>query len=222
MRRQYVVLTAVFLTMLTYNLTSEHRIAKTSAQIMQLEGQRARAEDVTSQFNQISQTLAAHKAKAEVVGEIDSRINVAAVLAEISHVVGDRVILSRVDFVSEPVAQTEEEGSNSGSAVRAAGKSNKKAGRFPLGDTRFRIVLAGVAVRSGDVAALVCDLDESRYFQKVDMSFSRPGQIDISPKTADQATGRQVNLAEAKTKTTFQVTTFEIVCYLANYEEIDN
>lgn len=220
MRRQYAVLTVVFLTMMTYNLTAEHRIARASAQMARLEDQRVEAEEVLREFNRISRVLGAHKAKAEAIRRIDSRIDLAAVLAEISHIVEERVILSRVEFIAEPVARTDtKKTGGSGSAVRAASKTTDASKTVPWGDARFRIVLAGAAVESGDVTTLVCKLDESAYFKKVNLSWSRPGRISISP-----AAGKPMPNATNRTaaREMLQVSDFEITCYLANYEEIGN
>lgn len=214
LRRQYVALTVIFLAMLTYNLTSEYRVAKAGAEIMQFEDQRVEAEEVMRQFNQISRALGEHKAKAEVIEQIDSRIDLGAVLAEISHLINDRVVLSRVDFISEPIARTDKKQSGGGSTVRAVSRSDNAAGQALLGDVRFRIVLAGVAVESGDTTALFSRLEESPYFTRVSMSFSRPGTINVSPGPTGQT--------PARARETLGVTAFEMTCYLANYEEISN
>lgn len=220
-RRQYVALSVVFLTMLSYNLTSEHRISRASAKIARLEDRRIEAQEVMAEFNQISRALGQQRAKADIIRRIDSRINVGAVLAEISHMTGEQVILNRVEFLSEPVAQAAPQSSdNSGSTIRAVARSNKSAQEVPLGDVRFRIVLAGAATDPADAAALVRKLDESAYFTRVSPSFSQPGKLSIAPKGPEvPVQGGVVPLAAGKD--TFQVTEFEIMCYLANYEEVD-
>ncbi|MBN1359922.1 MAG: hypothetical protein JW993_04990 [Sedimentisphaerales bacterium] len=218
MRRQYVALTVVFLTMLTYNLTAEHRIARASARIAQLEHRRVDAEEVMREFNRISRVLGEHKAKADAIRQTDSRIDPAAVLAELSYIVTDRVILSRVEFISEPVAPVDrKKPAASGSAVRAAGKPSTAGTQVPLGDVRFRIVLAGVAAKSEDVGTLVGRLGESPYFKKVVPSFSRTAKINVPLNDRREPTVGQTGQA----KETFQVSEFEITCYLANYEEVN-
>ena len=124
MRRQYVALTVVFLAMLSYNLTSEHRIATANARVSRVAEEQVQAEVVMAEFKQISQTLSQQKARAEVVQRADSRIDADAVLAEISHVINDHVILNRLEFISEPVEPADKKKSqNGGSAVRAANRA---------------------------------------------------------------------------------------------------
>ncbi len=220
-RRQYIALTTVFLTMLTYNLTSEHRIAKANVALSQLQGQRIQADDVMREFNRISRELGGYQAKADAIRQIDSRINLGAALAEMSHVIGDRVILSGAEFVSEAFLQEgKKTQKGSGSAVRSAEKSGNMAEAAPQGDVRFRIVLTGVALDPGDVGDLVCRLDESLYFRHVTPSFSRNGKISVPTSVTEGPEEYGTGQVSTKVEETFQVSRFEIVCYLANYEEI--
>ena len=221
-RRQYIALTTVFLTMLTYNLTSEHRIGKANAALSQLQGRRIQANDVMREFNRVSRELGGHQAKANTIRRIDSRINLGAALAEISHVMGDRVILTRVEFISEAFPPDDKKGQKgSGSAVRSAQKSGQTGEAASLGDVRFRIALAGVALDSGDVGDLVCRLDESPYFRQVYPSFSRNSRISVPTNVTEGPQGQDTGQARTDVKETFPISEFEIGCYLANYEEID-
>jgi hypothetical protein len=221
MRRQYVALTVIFLTMLTYNLTAEHRIAKASAAVSRLEDQRIRAEHVMLEFNRISKELGEHQTEANALKRIDSRVNLGAVLAEISHVIGDRVILSRVEFVSEALSEEDKKAqSKGGSTVRTVGKSSSTAKQIPLGNVRFRIVLAGVAIDPADVGELVCRLDDSPYFRRVYPSYSRNGKVSVSMKEGKEPEGRETGQISTDARETLQISEFEITCYLANYEEI--
>lgn len=223
MHRQYVVLTVVFLSMLTYNLFSEHRISRASAKVSLADSQRVEAEAVMAQFNQISQTLSRQKTKADVIQQVDSRLDADAVLAEISHVISDRIILKQLEFISEPVAQTSKKTSkSSGSAVRAAGKSSKAGQDAPLGDVRFRVVLVGVAVDPEDVSTLLVRLDGSPYFKEVKPSFSKPGTLTVRSRTAKDLGVRAGGSAADQAGGAYQVTDFEITCYLANFKEVAN
>ena len=220
--RQYVVLTVVFLAMLTYNLTSEHRIATASARMSYLDEQRVAAESVMAEFNQISTMLGQQKARADVIQQVDSRIDVAAVLAEISHIINDHVILNRVEFASDPVPTTSKKSSKNsgGSSVRVAGRSNKATADTPVGDVRFQVVLAGVAADPADVSTLLGKLEESPYFQMVTPSFSKPGRLSIAAGAAEGSQPNGMPVAAGRSGEMFQVQDFEISCYLANFEEI--
>jgi hypothetical protein len=176
---------------------------------------------MSREFNRISREVGRHQAKANTIGRIDSRINLGATLAEISHIIGNRVILTRVEFNSEAFPRPDKKTQKGGTAaVRSAEKPGNATDAASLGDMRFRIVLAGVAINPGDVGDLVCRLDESPYFQRVLPSFSRNGRILVPTNLTTGPGGLDLDPDTTKTKETFQVSEFEIVCYLANYEEV--
>jgi len=62
-------------------------------------------------------------------------------------------------------------------------------------------VISGVAAGAGDIAELIGKLEESPYFCLVSPSFSQNRKMKVG-------TGEN-----------FQVSEFEISCYLANYRE---
>ncbi len=217
MRRQYVALAVTFLVMMTFNLTAAHRARTGAAELAHFEGQRMRAEGIVHEFSVVAKELNELKVKADLMERMDSKIDVAAVLAEMSCLIAEPVVLSRVEFIAEPFSRPP--GEEKGSAVRTAGTTGASEARLPLGRTGFRIILAGVAAHPSHVADLVCRLDESSYFQRVYPSFSRTTRIQIAGATAGRP---QADAATRKDSAALEVTEFEITCRLANYEEIDN
>ena len=86
------------------------------------------------------------------------------------------------------------------------------SGKLP-GDVRFKVEISGIAADAGDVAELICKLEDSPYFCQVYPSFSRNSRIKAgtvpwlgsdSSYTADDS---------------YQISEFEIGCYLANYRQ---
>ncbi len=214
MRRQYVALTIVFLGMMAYNLTSAHRISRATAEVAKLESRRVQAEKATERYGAITRELSQYQAKADLLDKVDSRIDPAALVAEISHLIGGNIVLNRVEFLSEPVQGNEAASKSTSTAVRAVNPPATAAGAAKLGDVKFRIILAGIAAGSDDVGALVCRLEESSYFRQAHFSFSRNNTIRVAP--AAGADGGSPDGA----KQALQVSEFEITCYLANFEEI--
>lgn len=217
MRRQYAILIAFFLAMVTYNTIAAHRISRANAALEKLEDRRDWAESVLRQYSTISKQLDARQAEVASIQQVDARIDVSAVLAEISHVICERVVLSRVEFLSEPLASGENGTDRSGSAVRPAGASRASAKPVSLGNVRFRVVLTGIAASSADVGTLVCRLDDSSYFRQVHPLF-RENTIQVAAPASSAASEKTTSRNPTRS---ISVTEFEIVCYLANYEEID-
>jgi hypothetical protein len=217
-RKQYVALVAVFLVMMAFNLTATHRAARVAAEVARHESGRARAEAVVHEFSAVVKELNQMGAKAKLVRQVDLRIDVAGVLAEISHIVDESVVLSKVELVAEPFSQPEDKSRTTNAPVRAAAKTGEGERALPLGDSRLRVVLAGVAAHPANVADLVCRLEESSFFQQVRPSFYSKTKIQVG---ASRGAPRQADAAGTNAAESLDVTAFEITCYLANYEPIE-
>lgn len=219
MRRQYAILIIFFLAMVTYNTVVTGRISRASAELARLEDRRYWAEGILHEYDAVSKRLESRQAKVASVQQVDARIDVAAVLAEISYIIGDPVVLSRLEFVSEPFPSSETAGDRAKSGVRSAGASRNVDKTASLGPGRFRVALAGITVDSGEVGALADRLDKSPYFQQVNPLF-RDNTIQVSALTS-QGPPETDATAKRKEARSVSVTEFEITCYLANYEERD-
>lgn len=217
-RRQYIALAAVFFLMMTFNLTATHRASRAAAEVAHFEDQRMRAEAVVHEFNRITKELNQLKARSGLVEQIDLGIDLGAVLAEISYLVGDPIVLSKVELVAEPLAPAQDKGKTRGSAVRVAGKAAEAQPQILLGKARLRIVLAGVAARPADVPDLVYRLENSSYFQQIRLlSYGKAAvQKGAGPIGSSPGTPPSEKIAAAP-----DVTAFEITCYLANFQESD-
>jgi len=219
--RQYVVLAIAFIAMISYNVTSTHRISRASAELTRLEQRRAEAESAFHEFNAVTGDLNKVREKADLIERVDSKINVAAVLAEMSHILGETVVLSRVEFVAEPFSDDEKGAGTGGTGVRRAGTSGVSRETL-VGSVCFRIVLSGVAVSPADVAALVRRLDDSSYFHRVYASFWRNGKVQVSGRSVPASPKPQTTAVSAGQPESLEVTEFEVVCYLANHKETES
>jgi len=220
MRRQYAALALIFVAMMIYNLATTHTTSKATAELLRIQDQRLEAESALHEFNIITKELNTEKTKADLIDQIDSKIDVAAALAELSHVVGESVVLHQVEFIAEPLPGGKQDAKSQNAGIRSAGNPNGREKRLPLGGTRFKILLIGIAAGPADVAELVCRLGDSTYFRQVYPSYSRPKKVrvpagKVNPGAKDQTAGAP----GAKTET-IEASEFEITCYLANYEEM--
>ena len=129
-RRQYVALVAVFLGMMTFNVTEIHRAGRAAAQAASLENQRVGAEAVVHEFGVLTKELNELKTSANLVEQMDSRVDVAALLAEMSHTIGDSVVLRKLEILAEPFGRAGGEGTDQG-LRRAAGRPGRRCGKGP-------------------------------------------------------------------------------------------
>jgi hypothetical protein len=214
-RKQYIALVAVFLMMMSFNLTALHRAGRVAADVSRYEERRTQAEAIVDEFKLVTRELNQMKAKADLVHRIDTRIDVAPILAEISHIVDESVVLSKIECVAEPLVPPDDASRAKGPAARAA-KTEGSQRELPLVASTLRIVLAGVAVQPSQIADLVCKLDESAYFQNVRPSFYGRTKIQVG---APLATSSKGDKPKADSLGMLDATAFEITCTLANYEE---
>jgi len=224
-RTQYVALGGMFVVMMVWNLISIRSLSKATAELVQMAPKQSQAQSVSREFKKLQSKLADLQKRTRLTEQIESKIDVASVLAEMSFLLDDKIVLSKVEFTAQKFSATSQRESASSSVVRVAsdGFGGKQAP--PLGSVRFQIVINGVASDPSDVAELICRLEDSPYFCLVRPSFSRYKTINSgggstvnSDIKAAKISGPMKADAEPTVKK-YQVSEFEISCYLANYRQ---
>jgi hypothetical protein len=190
--------------------------------------QQAQAKMVSAEYAGIEDEMSVLRKKAEFIEELDSKIDVASVIAEISFLIDERVVLRKLEFVAEKFINEKESKKSPGAGtvvkVVQSDRSNKK--ELPLGSVRFKVLMSGIAADTNDVAALMCKLEDSPYFCQVVLSYSRGndeigiGNTSSSRTVTNVEQGLENNgnlVRDAGVQGKIQVNEFEINCYLANY-----
>lgn len=222
-RTQCFVLGGIFLVMMVWSCIATHSISRAKAESAQLSTRQTEAKSMSAKLEELKSELRGLQKKTEFMKEIDSKIDVGSVLAEISSLIDKRIILSKVEFVAERFVdkQKTKSSQNAGTVVRTARTEFSEKRELPLGDVRFKVLISGVAADASDVAALICKLEDSPYFRHVVPSFSRNAELEAkSTPSAQSKTSlgqRDETIREDGGK--IQVSEFEISCYLANYHE---
>jgi hypothetical protein len=201
-RTQYIGICFLALIMVVWNFTATHSVSTAEADLSEMKVEKESVEMVFSRADQIKQKLVEMKQKALVLEHVDSKIRVADILAEISFLLNEKIVLSRLDIDSETFANNAED-QNHSSGVRVVNPKQKNKNSVHYGDVKFKIVLRGVATNANVVAEFVCRLEDSPYFFNVIPSFSRTKEL----KTMRSHDTEKKEISE-----------FEISCYLANYQ----
>ncbi len=204
-RTQYIALGAIFVAMMLCNLVATVSISRATKELAQEQLKAASAQDISEEFILVKNAVTELEKKAEILERINSKIDVASVLGELSFLIDKKIVLSKVELVAEKLGDRPAQQPGSGSVIKAVGPNFVAKEKAPLGDVRFRVVLNGVAADASEVAELTCRLEESAYFRHVYPSFSRSVMI----RTESNAAGEPL-----------QVTEFEISCHLANYQQV--
>ncbi len=224
-RTQYMALGGIFLVMAVWSLATSHSISKARAEFGNMAPMREKAESVSADLVVLEgQFRSLHKRFASME-EIDSRIDVASVLAEMSFLIEKEIVLRKVEFIAEKFQDEEKEkaSARTGAVVRAVRVKNHQKQQLHLGNVRFKVVIAGVAANASDVANLILKLEESPYFFQIVPSFSKSTKLEVegepSPEAATDAVGRTLETRSELSDAgkSLQATEFEINCYLANY-----
>jgi Tfp pilus assembly protein PilN len=222
-RTQYVALGGLFLLVVAWSLVSARTVSKATADLAHMASGQSQAQEVFREFTEVKSKLEKLQEKVRVIEGIDSQIDVASTLAEISYLIDEKVVLSKVDFSAERFAEDSKRPPTSGSVVRVAG-ATPGAAQLPVGKVRFKVVINGIASDPSDVAELICRLENSPYFCLVYPSFSRNKTIDAfggsgtnreMQRAGTPSQAQAAGLAPKK----YQVSEFEISCYLANYRQ---
>ena len=206
--------------MVVWNFIGAHSISKARAQFAQMSTKQAEAEGLSVKLSELKSELRGLQKKVESIEEIDSKIEVASVLAEMSFLIDERIVLNKVVFDAEKIEDERRSGTSprAGTVVRAVRTKLSEKRKLPLGDVRFRVVIDGVAADAIDVASLICKLEDSPYFFDVVPSFSRTAKINVTSNPSLRSRTKNVNSGR-ESGGKIQVSEFEISCYLANYLE---
>ncbi|MBN2182417.1 MAG: PilN domain-containing protein [Sedimentisphaerales bacterium] len=226
-RTQYFILGGIFAVMIVWNFVASYSVSKAKAQILEMATRQTQAENVSNKLNELKNEMNLFHKKEILMEKIESRINVAGVLGELSYLINERVVLSKIELLAErfPDNQDMESSQYANAVVRSVQSNFNTQKEFPVGNIRFKVQIAGVAADAGDVAALICKLENSPYFNQVVLSFSRNTDLETAINYApDLKTGpasQSVSSAgnETGSRGKIQVSKFEIGCYLANYIE---
>jgi len=219
---QYIALVCMFSVMMVWNFLSLNSVSKATAKLAQMAEEQSEVQAASKEFTKIKNELAELQIKTRILREIDSGINVADILAEMSFLIDEKVVLSKVEFISERFPDEQQPKKSSSSAIRVVGAEPDKKQNLPLGDVCFKVLINGIAADASDVAALVCKLEDSPYFCQVYPSISRNKTIQASGNSIPSAApGTRINSGTgtrtALTAGNLNVSEFEISCYLANY-----
>jgi hypothetical protein len=190
-RMQYAVVLCVFAAMVGWSFFTAKSVSDAQANTQQQKLSTAEIQSL-EECAQINLKLAELVKHGEVLNKLGPKVSIANVLAELSFLVDSRIVLTQIDIQAE---EFENGGQSDGSAGLVRVAKNVQGSSAAVGNVRYKVVLQGMACEAGDVAKLICKLEESPYFCRVIPGFSRTAKIKER-----------------------QVSEFETACYLANYK----
>lgn len=190
--RQYVLLGTLFAMMMGWSFIEGRHVQTVKADVGDVQRVIDNNRTLVDDGAAIEAELAFLKQQTEILQMAASRTAVSTVIAELSALMGDNIILSRLSLKDEAI---EESKVSAASAVKvqmgAAGNKKDEV----LKQTRLCVTLTGIAATPADAARLISQLEQSAYFHQETLVYSKP-----------------------KTVKMHDVTEFEIRCYVADYQ----
>lgn len=194
-RMQYLVIAGMFATVMSWSFVADYTnsIIRRHVDIMQksLDANKqvsAKYENYNNELNLLSE-------RAGRLEKLDSKISITGVLAELSYISSDNIMLTDLNLKSEVMNSENTKTMKSGMAKLSAPKGDRKIA-MPNPNVRYKVILHGLASGAAPVTDLISELERSPYFCQV-----IPGLLE--------------HVKDAST------TRFEISCYIANYEVTD-
>ena len=192
-RMQYAAILCVFAGMVGWSFFTAKSVSTAQALLQQQQLTPAQKQAL-DECSQIQTKLSEFGKQASLLSKLDSKLIIADVLAELSFLVDSKILLTQIDMQAEGFDDGGQSPAAGTGLVRVA-RNTSGSQSLASGDIRFKVILQGMACDAGDVARLICKLEESSYFCRVIPGFSRTN------KMKDR-----------------QVSEFEIGCYVANYK----
>ncbi|MCK4914032.1 MAG: PilN domain-containing protein [Planctomycetes bacterium] len=204
-RVQYIAIGCVFMLMLIWNFYAVAKIAnaqkKVEENVLIINAQLP----ISDEFAKLQSEKTNLQRMADVLGKIDSKIDVSAVLAEMSFLTNEEIILDKIEFNADGFGLPKASGKSK--RFKASNSKTKFQNEKIFGDVRFKILISGVGQQTCDVARFVTKLEDSPYFCLVEPSFSQT---------------KKTKTVAGFSKPNSRLNGFQIACYLANYQDVSN
>ncbi len=197
--RQYALMAILVTLMVGWGFAINGHIAHVSAEVEGIQAAFEKGRLRSEQATCLESRIAEMRQKTTLLDKIASRTKMTAILGELSYLIGENVILSKLSLQNELIQNSGRKNAFASAAVvRVSGsQKNDPDDVIPLSPSHCKVVLTGIAVRPADAAALIARLEQTDYFNQVSLVYSKPKEV----KERD-------------------VTEFEIRCFVADYQKL--
>ncbi|MCK5225600.1 MAG: hypothetical protein KAQ89_02675 [Planctomycetes bacterium] len=204
-RMQYIAIGCVFMLMLSWDFYAVAKIGNAQKKVEDNVSIINAQSSISDEFAKLQSEKANLQKMADVLEKIDSKIDVSAVLAEMSFLTDEEIILDKIEFTTDVFGSPEISGKSK--KFKTANSKIDFQNEKIFGDVRFKILISGVGQQTCDVARFVTKLEDSPYFCLVEPSFTQ---------------NKQIQTVAGFSKPNSRLNSFKIACYLANYQDVSN
>lgn len=194
--RLYTLMAILFAVMMLWSFVAGQHVRHAHAEVQAVQAFLDKANERAENMLEIEQEIAAMKQKTMLLDKITPRTKVTTILGELSYLIQDNILVSKLTFKNEPIEAPEKKPASTPTAVVQIGQSeNKQDPVVPQTPVRRKIVLTGIALQPADAASLIARMEQTPYFDHVTLVFSKPKEVQER-----------------------EMTEFEIQCYVADYQ----
>ncbi len=194
--RQYVLLALLLAILMGWSFIAGRHVEQACAEVQDVRNVLDTGKMQVNEGVRLETEIAIFAQQTQILEMTRPRTNTSVIIAELSSLVGDNIILSRLSLNNEEIKAAEKDTAVSSAVVQIQTPAQKKTGpeKF-LKQTSTRVTLTGIAAQPADAARLISQLEQSDYFEQEALVYSRP-----------------------KTVREFEVTEFEIRCTVADFK----
>ena len=189
-REFYVAIGLIVFIMIAWGIFANGRVVAAKGKNITLKNTKLTRLASETEYSQVESEYEMLKAKCQTIDSIRSHIVVSNVIAELTHLLDNGVILKKLEIKAEPIPEQDKK-----TGVTTVGAQGSDQASIFDKKTRFRIVLTGLAADTTQVAGVINKLEQSKYFFQIVPSYSKNTTVGQ-----------------------YQASEFEIICYLANYK----
>ncbi len=191
-RRQYIVVVGLFLGMLAWNFSAGYSVSLLNAQVAVMANSINSNDKIAERYQKFQDNLTELQHKSLLLEKLDPGVKMSCVIGELSFLVQDKVILTKLKIKGELLEKEESRTATTGISFSSVHRKADEA--MPEGDIQFKVMISGLASSAAEVTAFISRLEESVYFSQIVPGFMK-------------------NIKDSSE------TDFEISCYVDNYVE---
>lgn len=189
------LIVTLFAVMMVWSFIVGKHVRHVSAEAEDLRIAFEKSKESIDRVQVLNEEIALLNQKSSLLDSITPRTKVTSIIGEISHLIQDSVILSKLSFRYDPIeSPIRDHRSTPMAVVQVKGNTKNQDKAVSTTPSRLKVVFSGVASQQAAAASLIARLEDSPYFDQVALVYSKPKEIQ-----------------------TQDVTEFEISCIVADY-----
>ena len=187
---QFVVAAGLFAVMMTWSFAAGYSNSIVSGHVEMMQRSLDSHRNISAKYDHYNQVYSLLEERAGRLDRLDPKISITGILAELSYIATDSIMLTDLNLNSEIYKSQTDTARAAG--VRLSSPQSGEKIAMPAPEVRYKLTVDGIASKASSVTDLISEMEKSDYFCLV-----VPGLLEHR-KDDDS-------------------TRFEISCYIANY-----